>query len=461
MKENYDIVVVGCGTAGMFFAKRMAEQGFSVLAVDALKKEDLAKRLDVFHIDKAYFEKYGIPEPKQGDEDYLGIFEYGITKSAFDNYPKKVDYPFLVMRLPKFMQRLYTYTAGFGVEYEFETRFVDFICGEDGKICGARLQKKSGEAIDVKSRIVVDCSGIPSVARTKLPSTSAVENFEIGPRDMFYVRLRYVKLKNPEADKIERSIGWAYYKSWIAPAINFGEAIYGIGANLSFETAEKWWEKFTSNVKLPEHEVMAIQDGITPYRRPPYSFVDDGFLCLGDAACCTKPYSGEGVSCAWNQCDLAAKILAEALKDGAYPTKEKLWDINKIYNGTQGADFAYILATLSNAVDCSAEENEYEFKHDIVFNTKDMSDMNKTFRVKMSVGGQIKLVFKVLGGVLSGNIKIATVKSLMNGTMIAAKLQKHYKKFPKTPKHYEKWCKKANKLWVKCGSIADCVEKLT
>ncbi|MCL2630096.1 MAG: hypothetical protein FWD49_01065 [Firmicutes bacterium] len=447
MKNSYDIVVVGAGTAGMFFAKRMAETGYSVLVTDILPENRLAERLDVFHIDQPYFAKYGIPEPKEGDEDFLTIFEYSTFKSAFSNHPKRVDYPFSVIRLGLFMKRFKKVVDEAGVEFAFETPFKAFLYDENGKIAGIKAEK-GGKEVNISARLVVDASGIPSVARRQLPDTSPVENFEIGDNDKFYVTIRYAKIKDPR-DYITANTGWAYYKAWTAPALTPDTAIFGVGANGSFENGEKVYKEFEKVANLPEHTVEQIQKGATPFRRTPFSFVDDNFICIGDSACLTKPFSGEGVASQWNHAEIAVNVASEAMRDGGIPTKEKLWDINVKYNQTQGADFAYIFATVINAVDCSPKENEYQFKKGIVFNEKDMVTMNWTFAVNMSPADSLKLALKVGVGVLSGNIRFRTVKALLKGVSCATKLKKLYKGYPKTPTGYAKWRKKTAKVWDK------------
>ncbi|MEW5784265.1 MAG: NAD(P)-binding protein [Bacillota bacterium] len=94
MKHSYyDLIVVGAGTAGTYFAKLMAEQGYKVLVAEKADQAKLGSRLDIFHIDKEAFEKFGVPAPSTADEDYVSEFEYGISKSAFDRYPKRTLYP--------------------------------------------------------------------------------------------------------------------------------------------------------------------------------------------------------------------------------------------------------------------------------------------------------------------------------------------------------------------------------
>ncbi len=455
MEENYDAIIIGAGTAGTYFAKLLAEKGYKILVIDKSAREDLGKRLDIFHIDKELFDRFGIPAPSASDEDYVTEFEYTISKSAFDEFPKRINYPFVVMRLPHFLERLTRWAEKFGVTYEFNTEFVDFIYA-GGQISGAILNQ-NGNTLKVNSRLVADASGISSVGRRKLKDDYGVENFEIGPHEKFYVILRYVKLKNPETDRVTYNITWPYYKTWIAPQLDEDGAIFGVGANFSYEYAEEIYQKFISQVKLPLHEVQYIEKGTTPYRRPPYSFVADGFVALGDSACLTKPYSGEGITSGWVLSKIAAEEFSQAMQYGKYPDTKSVWNTNVRYQRGQGADFAYMMCTLIGAVNSNAKENHYQFKKDIVFNEKDMTDMNRDFAVNLSLGSTISLVFKILIGVITGNISLSTLKALIRAVLTADKLRKHYQNYPKEISSFEAWKQKADTLWESAGTMADAV----
>jgi flavin-dependent dehydrogenase len=294
VSSKFDVLVVGAGTAGIYFAQKMAEAKYTVCVIEKSDEKDLGSRLNIFHIDKVKFEEFNVPEPKPGDEDFVDVFNFSISKSAEDKYPKKVEYPFVVSLLPKFLKRLKNQAVKAGVTFVFETTFNDFIYNDQKQIIGANVKTNKGNK-QISARLVVDASGIPAVARTKLPLNSKVENFALSPRDMFYVTLRYVKLKNPKTDAIKFTTSWPYYKTWTAPSLDPNGAIYGVGSNLSFETGEKIYQEFIKHVKLPEATLDKIEKGYVPYHRSPYSLVTDGFICLGDAACMTKPYSGEGI----------------------------------------------------------------------------------------------------------------------------------------------------------------------
>ena len=454
MNTAYDVVIVGAGTCGTYFAKRMADAGFSVLVIDKTPEADLGKRLDIFHIDEELFERFGVPRPKAGDEDYVTLFEYGITMSGYGRYPKRTDYPFLVMQLPLFMKRLVKWARENKVEYSFETEFNDFIFDDKGRISGVRVTK-DGVQSEISARLVADCSGIPSVARRKLPDGYGVPNFEITPRDQFYVILRYVTLENPERDRAVTSTGYPFYKTWVAPQLDPNGAIIGVGANLSYEFAEKCYQQFAKDIELPPHTLDRIQKGSTPYRRPPASFVADGFVALGDCACMTKPFSGEGITSAWVLCDIAAKNIPAAMKDGKYPTRKAMWKVNSDYMHTQGADFAELMATLIGGVDFSREENDYMFKKDIAFSSDIMTKMNRNFANTMSVGESLKTGVNAIGGVLSGKLKLSSLLNFLKMMGYAGKLKNIYRAYPDTPDGYDEWVRVSEEVWAKVGTMAD------
>ena len=436
---NYDVVIVGACTAGTYFSYLLAQKGLNVLVIDKDKEDNLSRRLDIFHFTKQSFKEYGLEESKAGDPEFVSDFNLVYSKSALDNHLKKTFLEVAVMHLPLFIRRLRNKALEKGVTFQFDTAFDHLLYDGNQRICG--IVTKGGK--EIKARLVVDASGIPSVVRRSIKDPY-IENFEIGPKDKFYVLLKYVKLLDQNS-KVELSTSWPYYKGWIAPQHDAGGAIVGVGANLSFEYARKCMAKFEDSIQLPRYELQYEEMGCTPYRRPPFSFVTDGFLVIGDAACLTKPMNGEGVTSAWVQCTPAADIVARALENGKYPTKEALWKINTLYQRGEGTEFANVRATLIGAVDMSKEDNDYMFKESIVFKSDDEE-------VKGSVTG------KLIKGVLSGQFSLQALKSLMASSSCGKKLERHYKAFPDDPKDYFMWKKKADRLWKKAGTMADSIK---
>jgi len=434
----YDVVIVGACTAGTYFAGLLAKRGLKTLVIDRDSENNLAKRLDIIHFTRDSYAEFGVEPSEEGDEEFVRNFNVCYGKSALNNHLKTNYINVAVLHLPLFIKRLRKTAAEAGAEFRFSTAFRE-LRYENGRIAG--VITADGE--EIPARLVVDASGISAVVRRSI-NDPYMENFETGPRDKFYVLLKYVRLKDPNLSVVD-STSWPYYKGWIAPQHTPGGAIVGVGANLSFDYARKCMAKFEAAIPLPEYELQYEEMACTPYRRPPFSFVTDGFLVIGDAACLTKPINGEGIPSAWVQCTPAADIVAKAMEKGGYPTKEKLWKINLLYQTGEGAAYAAERAMLIGAVDMTPKDNDYLYKNGIVFKSDDEPE------VENLLGALVKGVFK-------GEFSFHALKSLASSTMKGAALEKHYKAYPSTPEGYPAWEKKALKLWKKAGSMADTVK---
>lgn len=434
---SYDVVIVGACTAGTYFAGLLGKAGLRVLVIDKDSEENLSKRLDIVHFTHDSYAQFQLEPSGVGDEEYVRSFHVNYSKSALNRHLKRNAINVDVLHLPLFIKRLRKTALEQHVDFRFCTAFRE-LRYENGRICGIITDQRE----EIAARLVVDASGIPAVVRQSIHDPF-MESFETGPRDKFYVLLKYVRLLDPSV-KIEASTGWTYYKAWIAPQHNADGAIIGIGANLSFDYARKCMKKFEETIPLPAYQFQYEEAACTPYRRPPFSFVTDGFLVIGDAACLTKPMNGEGIPSAWVHCTPAAQVVIDALKDGRYPTKESLWPINTLYQRGEGAEYAGQRAMLIGAMDMTPEDNDYLFEKGIIFRSDDEPEVKN-------------LPAALLAGVLKGRFSLHAFLALIQSTMKGAALERHYKSYPDSPADYHRWAKKAQSLWDKAGSMADTV----
>jgi flavin-dependent dehydrogenase len=445
MEIKTDVLVIGGCTAGLYFAGLMARQGYKTIVCDRADAEKLGGEYDIIHVGREHFARFGLHEPVSGDDEYVARFTHSILRSALNNWPKNSRNDVLVLRRKLLVKRLAEWAQAQGAEIMYETAFEKPVFNIEGKLAGAVL-RRGNETITASARLCADASGIPAVLRTSLPAGYGVENFTTGPRDQFYVVLHYVNLKNPEKDKVEITTTWTHYKTWLAPQHRAGGAIMGIGANLSFEYAERCFRRFAALGFLPEHTPDHIEQGSTPYRRPPYSFVADGFVALGSAACISNPWSGEGVPYGWLLCSIAAEIFGGAMKAGGIPLRETVWQVNVRYMREQGALFAKNLAMLSGAVSCTAKENDYEYQHSIIYEDDDEK-------------GKGSLILKLIGGLASGGLSFSALGNLLSAAGTGEKIYRHYLAFPEAPADFDAWVRGAERLWAKAGSMADLAEK--
>jgi len=445
MKQDYDVLVVGGCTAGMYFAGLMARQGYRTLVMEKDGEEEIGRRYDIFHLAANTFDRFGIAKPQPGDADFVRTFTRNVSLSALNRYPKTTRNEIVVLHRHEFMLRMKTWAQEQGAGVQTGARFDTLTYDAQGKISGA-VYTHLGEQITVSARLVADASGIPAVARTSLPEGYGIENFKLGPKDMFYVVLYYVGLTEPEKDRITEGVGWPYYKAWKAPQHDPDGAILGVGANLSYEYAEACFQRFAERIPLPPYTLQHTEYGCTPYRRPPYSFVADGFVALGDAACLANPFSGEGVTAAWLQAGIAAQEAGLVMKNGSYPTKAALWAVNKRYYYAQGAEFAQLLSMLSGALACSPEENDYEFSQSIIFKGDDETTHGS-------------LPGKLFKGLLTGKMRISTLVNLLGAAGAGGKMLRHYRAYPDSEAGYDAWAKKSDALWGSARGMADEAEK--
>lgn len=449
--KNYDVVIVGASTAGSYFARRMAERGFSVLLLEKDEREKLSPSYDIFHMGKEEMKQFGLPEVKEGD----GIYEFEFSESAicsvYGGYPKPSELTVVGMHKHDYCVLMNDWATEAGAEIVYEASFKELTYNENGKINGL-IYEHDGKEKTVSCRLVADCSGIPAVVRRSLPDNYGIEKFGLTPKDIFYVTLRYIDFEEKRESRYLRSDFWLFYKSWLAPS-GGSDALIGIGACGGFEQAEKVYKVFEKHVKLPAHKVVRIEKGRTPYHRAPYSFVSDGFIAMGDAACLTKPNCGEGCTASLVLEDIAVDVASAAMNDGAYPTRELLWSINKKYNNTQGKEFASLMALLGSIIRHSAKANEFLFKNDVVFSQKLLGSMGNG--IELSFGDYAKTLIYIIIGLVTGNIKPAELKAVIDAIVTSGKLTAHYEKYPETPEGYEAWAREAELLWAKTGKIAD------
>ena len=444
MENNlYDVVIIGSATSGAWLARSLAEKGRKVKVIEKLSEEKLGRRLDIFHVAKREFERFGLPEVREGDAEWAFSFDETLTSSPYNRHPTVTRDTIVVMHMAEYILLMNKYARDAGAEIEYSAPFNSFIL-EDGVIKGVNY----GEDKSVYAKVVIDCSGVDSVARRALPENYGVETFEVTPEDKFYVILRYVKFlgEKPALN------GWPYYKTWLAPCADPDGAIIGIGACHSYEYAEEIYAQFEKDVEIPPYELTRIERGTTPYTRPPFSFVGDNFVVSGDAGCLTKPNNGEGVTSSMVHLEIVSDVVDRALSSGN-TTKEALWEINVEYNKKQGADFASTRAILTKAVTATRDEFELFFEKDVIFNEKFLNGVAESPEIKMNFGDIFGIVKGVLGGLISKRLSWKTVKALVEGISLGGQLKAHYLLFPKTPEKYNEWAVRAWDLWNRVGKM--------
>jgi flavin-dependent dehydrogenase len=440
MEMNVDVLVVGACTAGLYFGGLMAAQGYKVLICDRAAEDNIGSRYTVIHVGKEYFDLFDIPEPKPGDDDYVTSFNTAILLSAQNRFPKKRTVPTLVLRRHGLMCRVGAWAKGKGAELLFDAEFKKPVFDENHRLAGAVLSRR-GEELRIRARLVADASGFSAVVRTSLPGDYGIETFMVGPESLSFLILYYIKLKHPERDRINSVTTWCPYHIWLAPSNDPGPrgALIGVGTGTSYENAERSLEKFLTKGFLPEYELNFIEKSNNCRHRSLFNFVADGFVALGDAACVINPKTGEAVPVGWRHGSIAADVADQAMRDEAYPLREKLWAINPRFMKDQGAQYSMDFASRTAASHHSPEEIDYMFEHSICY------------RGEKEKAGNLTL--KLYNALWSGGLSRESVKNIKTALSLGKKIYKHYMVYPEGPESFGAWAEKAHNLWEEVRAL--------
>ena len=434
-----DVVVVGAGTSGCYFAWRLGQAGFQAIVLEKLGLDQVGRAIDIFHMDEVRFDQFGLEHPS-GDE-LLGHHAMGLAWSPDLEVQNEVDYAFYVMHKPSFHRRMHGLVRGLGGEILEQVEVTGPIV-EDGFVVGVHAVQH-GQPLEIRGRIVVDASGIEGVVRTKLPQALGMETDVITPEDTLFVCLEF---REELGEGMPAGLNfYPYHKAFWNPSRGSG-AILGIGQPGSYETAwqrhAEWREEYFGD---PGRVVKRTQ-GRTPYRRSPYSLVGNGFMVMGDAAFQTKPFSGEGVTSSFTACQIAADVAAEALRSGK-PSRAELWAYNVRYFRDQGAKFASMFVQLPAAAELSRREVDFLFHSDLIFGSEDFAQMNLHYATEMSLGKTLSMGVKLLAGVVSGQFSWDSLRRLLDVSGRATKIRALYERFPEDPGAFEPWVREAEVLW--------------
>jgi digeranylgeranylglycerophospholipid reductase len=438
-----DVVVVGSGTSGSYLAWRLAQVGVRVLVLEKQCLADGGQAIDIFHMDEVRFDQFGLPHPE--GEELLGHHPTGLAWSPDLQVQNRVRYAFYVMHKPAFHRRLQRYVLEAGAEFLEETDVVEPLI-EDSFVVGVRARQR-GAPLEVRASVVVDASGIDGVVRTRLPGGLGVETDPIRDGDTLFVCLEFREDLPPGTP---RGLNfYPYHKAFWNPSRGEG-AILGIGQPGSYQFAWQKHQEWREDYFGDPGRVVKRTQGRTPYRRSPYSLVADGFLVVGDAAFQTKPFSGEGVTSSFTACQIAAEVLAEALRRGDV-SRASLWPYNVRYFRDQGAKFASMFVQLPAAAELSRAEVDYLFHQDLIFGSSDFEQMNMDYATEMDLAKTLALGAKLLWGVASRRFSRASLGRLLEVSSRAARIRERYEAYPESPDGLEAWVAAVRPLWEPGG----------
>ncbi len=440
MKLEADVLIVGAGTSGTYLAWKLAAAGYSCLVLEKDRLEKLGTSIGPFHMEEVAFERFAIPFP-QGEE-LLHRLESITMWPPDHSRGVTARMTTLDMDKPLFMRRLHSYAREAGAEI-LEGVEVTGLLTERGFPCGVEGSGEAGE-VEARARLLVDASGIAGALRTLVPASPWFESDPVSDMDTLVVYME--SWKDLRGDVGPDINSYLHFQGWYAPSYG-DELIVGVGMPVSPDGAKKRQQAFAATLPF-KGEVASSTGGRVPYRRPPYSLVDNGILVVGDAAFMNKPFSGEGITSAFTACAIAAEVAADALARDDL-TREALWSFNVRYFRDQGARFAFFTAAMPALASLSAEEIDFLFSVPGIITPEGTRSLNLEYELKSDPASGMKALPALLGGIAAGKLRPGSVASIVKMGLVAASIRKLYEGYPEHPAAFGAWVDKAKPLWQK------------
>ena len=366
----YDVIVVGAGAAGCLFSRNLAREGYSVCLVEKRDRNKLSH--DWWDgVEKSIFDKVGITHPK-GDELFKGG-EF-IICSPLNSVQVKIPPNKNLYQIDrrKFNNRLLEEALNTGVVV-FDKTMVKgpIINDQNNSIIGVSIHNSD----PIKAKLIIDCSGYGGVIRSNIPFKTDFDK-QIRREDTY---ISYVEVRNKKPS-VSESYAFLLFGKQGYSAVNFNEdkyvSFFDAHADLSSikispkervqALVEKYKDKCGSEIVKGGYQVPI------PARRPLDSFVANGLMIIGDAACQTKPGGGIGVASSLYATKIASKVAINALEEG-FTKRENLWSYNVEYHSSEhNQDYSSSDITIKDYFTMSKEVVEYVFANDLV-------DLSKIF----------------------------------------------------------------------------------
>lgn len=342
--SNYDVVIVGAGPGGSVTARDCAKAGLNVLLLEKRPEIGAPKRCaEGLALDA--LERLGFTgREKFAAQRVLGGVLFAPNGEKIEIPGGKGGY---VLERKLFDKQLAYDAAKAGAKVIAKAEVVDII-KKDGKIAGVVVDYY-GDKIDVSAKVVVAADGVESkVAKeagfdthSTLNAMASGYQYEMAGIDIEDPKMLYFYIG---VDVAPGGYIWIFPKgSHIA---NVG---IGIIAKNDGKTAKYYLDKWVCSMpSIRKGSIIEENSGGIPLGNFLKTMTADNFLAVGDAAHQVNPIHGGGLAEATYAGQIAAKIIAKAIKSGDTAAKN-LDDYNKIWWKERGIHLAK-LEKIVNAI---------------------------------------------------------------------------------------------------------------
>jgi electron-transferring-flavoprotein dehydrogenase len=433
--DQYDIVIVGGGTAGAFAAATAADDGLDVVILER-KSEERAGEIACGDAIKG---KSMFPDVI--DLEYLreeSFTNEGITRAMFENPEtgEQISYPFgeytgAVVDRKRYGEVLLEEAERAGADVHYDT-VVQNVVQNDGQVEGVTATRR-GSVTTYRAPVTIDAAGALSILQDKADLGSATFDTNVNYSQFCSAYREVLSIDEPvDYDdalvfKPTAELGYLWYFPRTDTEINVG-----LGFQMNKEPMHLVEELREDVENRPEFQNATVENKLgaaLPTRRPYDSATAPGYMAVGDAAAHVNPTTGGGIPGAAKAGHWAAQVAAEAISEEDL-SEDALWEYNRRVQTDFGKRFAAM-----DLYNIFGSANSVDEMTDIIAKlpAQQLIDiLGKSGTASMGLGTKLKTAVKTLGhwGTLYDAYKV---------NQMAGELKSIYEDYPETPGEFQQW----------------------
>ncbi len=438
---EYDVAIVGAGTAGCYAGATVANAGYDVVIVER-KNESEAGHIACGDALKGA-NKFPESIPKAQIED-------SFTNTDVDHGQFEIPQEGAVLDIPvpgelavidrlDYGRRIIESAERAGAEFHYDTVVQDVLQDDTGRVFGLEATKK-GDHRRYEAEVVLDGAGALSILQDKIDfeDTTFDTNVRFSQFSSAYREVIEVDEPVEWSDALvfkptKRSAGYLWYFPRTPTEINVG-----LGFQMNEDPMQLVSDLRADISQRPELKNATVKDKLgaaLPTRRPYDSAIAPGYMAIGDSAAHVNPISGGGIAGAAYAGQYAGEQVIEAIEDGDVG-EDALWRYNERVMDHYGGRYAAldIYNIFSTAYDLD----------DLLgllaaLPAEKLSDALYSGSANVGLGLKLRVLIKSFG-------HWGTLKNLYDTKSLADRLLEHYDDYPSTPDSFSEWRRERDRI---------------
>ncbi|MFT4883047.1 MAG: digeranylgeranylglycerophospholipid reductase [Natronomonas sp.] len=438
---EYDVAIVGAGTAGCYAGAAISNAGYDVVIVERKDEEEAGHIACGDALKGANKFPKSIPKSEIESSFTNTEVDHGRFDIPQENASLNIPVPgeLAVIDRWEYGRQVIDGAERAGAEFHYDTVVQDVLQDDTGRVHGLKAVKQ-GEPRTYEAEVVLDGAGALSLIQDKVDFEGSTFDTNVRYSQFSSAYREIIEVDEPVewSDALvikptKRSAGYLWYFPRTPTEINVG-----LGFQMNEEPMQLVKDLREDVSQQPELKNATVKDKLgaaLPTRRPYDSAVAPGYMAIGDAAGHVNPISGGGIAGAAYAGQYAGEKAVEAIEE-ADVSEANLWEYNERVMDHYGARYAAL--DVYN-IFATAYDLDDLLSLLAAMPAGKLSDALYSGSANVGLGLKLQVLVKSFG-------HWGTLKNLYDTKKLADRLLEHYETYPSSPEGFADWQRKRDRI---------------